>query len=110
MDYLELEHLSLGQLISELEKRPEETHVPLGFCRPHSYRGYYERLGFIPENDTTVGAMLACARQALGNTYCGYKGGEWKMDEDTLVYLAYWGNTGEEMGRVLLYLMIGPEA
>lgn len=97
----------LEELISFLEQRDPTIAVPLGFHEPHSYRGYYEQLAFEPLENTTVGAMLACAREALGKTYEGYKGGEFEMMAYTTVNLAEYGCTGEEIGEVLLRYMVG---
>ena len=97
----------LEELIEFLEKREPETVVPLGFDSPHSYRGYYDELAFEPRENTTVGAMLACAKQALRETYKGYKGGEYTMGEWTQCHLAPYGNTGEGIGPVLLRYMVG---
>ena len=97
----------LKDLIEFLEQRQQETIVPLGFDSPHSYRGYYDELAFEPRENTTVGAMLACAKQALGETYKGYKGGEYTMGEWTRCHLAPYGNTGEGIGPVLLRYMVG---
>ena len=97
----------LKELIEYLEKKDPNIVVPVGFCCPHSYRGYYIELAFIPEKDTTVGAMLECAKTALGETYTGWKGGEFTMGECTDVYLAEHGELGEEIGKVLLDYMTG---
>lgn len=99
--------MDLGQLIARLEKEPADRVVPMGFGKPHSYRGYYGELAFEPVADTTVGEMLAAAKEALGTTYVGYKGGEYKMDKYTPVWLANWGDTGESIGPVLLGYMLG---
>lgn len=99
--------MTLGQLIETLEARPRDQRVPLGLGSPYSYRGYYEDLAFPLVRDTTVGAMLAHAKGALGRTYEGYKGGEYVMREHTDVWLAEWGATGEGIGPVLLEFMLG---
>lgn len=67
--------------------------VPQGFNRPHSYRGYYDRVAFEPvRKPMTVEFMLAAAKGALGKTFRGYKGGDYLMDENTPVHLASYGN------------------
>jgi hypothetical protein len=38
----------LGELIEALEKLPEDRVLPVGFDKPHSYRGYYNELAFEP--------------------------------------------------------------
>jgi hypothetical protein len=97
----------LGELIAFLEARDPAIVVPMGFHEPHSYRGDYFCLAFEPLPNTTVGAMLACAREALGKTYQGYKGGDYVMKEYTNVYLSEYGTTGEEIGPILLQYMVG---
>ena len=97
----------LKELIEFLEARDSAIVVPFGFHRPHSYRGYYEQLGFEPLENTTVGAMLECARSALGQTFEGYKGGSYTMERWTEVHLSEYGTTGEEIGPILLKYMVG---
>lgn len=98
----------LRDLIDELKARPADRAVPVGFGNPHSYRGYYEDLAFEPVNETTVGAMLAAAEGAMGQTYQGYKGGYYTMRECTDCWLAEEGSTGEGIGPVLIGYMCGP--
>jgi hypothetical protein len=98
--------LSLGSLISILERENPDKVVRNGFRNPHSYRGYYECLAFEPAKDITVREMLVDAKYALNNVFTGYKGGEFRMDEYTDVYIAPYGNTGDEMGRMLLNYML----
>ena len=102
--------MTLGELIKFLEAHDPERIVPIGFAEPHSYRGYYEDLAFEPARDVTVGSMLACARDALGKTFEGYKGGDFKMGEYADVWLANYGHTGEGIGPVLLSYMVGEES
>lgn len=99
--------MRLADLISWLEQRDPNIVVPCGFHYPHSYRGYYDELAFQPKANTTVGEMLQCARSALGKTFTGYKGGEYRMKDYTGVHLAYYGHEGEGIGPVLLSYMIG---
>ena len=104
--------MKLGKLIETLEKEPKEKVVKHGFDYPHSYRGYYDQLAFEPAENVTVDSMLACAKSAVGATYGGWKGGEYLMDEDTDVWLAEVGCTGETIGPMLLAMMLasGDEA
>jgi len=104
---LTLGELTLGELIDTLSRCNPATHVLLGFGNPHSYRGCYEELAFEPVEDTTVGAMLACATEALGSTYQGYKGGDFTMTAYTSVWLAQEGTYGEGIGPVLIAYMTG---
>lgn len=97
----------LKELIEFLESRDSNLFVPVGFNHPHSYRGYYTDLAFEPRENTTVGEMLGCAKEALGKTYSGYKGGDFKMGEYTDVWLSEYGRCGEGIGEVLLKYMCG---
>lgn len=99
--------MDLKQLIEYLEKKDRDMIVPMGFDEPHSYRGDYMCLAFEPAKDVTIGAMLQCAKDAVGNIYQGWKGGEYRMDDDTEVYLAMYGCSGEKIGIVLLEYMTG---
>lgn len=99
--------MTLEELINFLEQRESTTPVPLGFGEPMSYRGYYDQLAFPLERDTTVGEMLEHARSALGQTFCGYKGGDFTMREWTDCWLAEYGREGEGIGPVLLAFMLG---
>jgi len=103
----EEERVTLGELIKRLSKESADKVVPLGFAKPHSYRGFYDELAFEPVKNITVGEMLKAAKKALGATYTGYKGGEYKMKEWTDVWLAYYGQTGESIGPILLDYMLG---
>lgn len=77
--------MKLGALIELLQKYPVSRKVRRGFGNPHSWRGSYDELAFEPIHDTTVGEMLEAAKSAVGTTYHGWKGGEYKMILDTYV-------------------------
>ena len=103
--------MTLGELIEALEKADQSLVVPIGFCNPHSYRGYYDELAFEPMENVSVASMLAAAKSALGETYRGWKGGDFRMDKYTPVWLSREGEgdmelTGETIGPTLLYLML----
>lgn len=89
----------LKDLIIFLEQRDPDLIVPVGFAKPHSYRGYYEELAFEPAVNVTVESMLACAKDAVGRIFIGYKGGEYTMTEYTDVWLANWGQRGRALAR-----------
>jgi hypothetical protein len=98
--------MTLGELITALEAEDPERRLPLGFGNAHSYRGFYEDLAFEPVADVTTGEMLAEARKALGQTFQGWKGGDFAMHEYTDCWLAVHGRTGEGIGPVLLSLLL----
>lgn len=95
------EMFTLGNLIDELEKYPKDWGVyilpfnliPDEFC---SYRGYYQDLNLtvltrseaIAKNkEMTVGQLLKMAKEANGNIFCGYKGGEFTMNRNTPIWV-----------------------
>jgi hypothetical protein len=104
------EAMTLAELIKVLESRDPNQFVRYGFCYPHSYRGYYHDLAFIPTKDTTVGQMLKEAREAVGSTYGGWKGDEFTMGEHSTCWLSNVGvSSCESFGPKLLAFMLGEE-
>lgn len=103
--------MTLGDVIDYLQPIADDDPdlpVPFGFSTPHSYRGYYEDLAFTWEAPTTVGRMLAAAQSAIGTTYHGWKGGDYRMHECSKCWLVrHIGETGETLGPVLLAYMTG---
>jgi hypothetical protein len=83
--------VTLAELIARLEAANPQQVVTRGFDSPHSYRGDYMDLAFEPATDITVGDMLDAARSALGETFTGYKGGDFTMDGYTDCWLAEYG-------------------
>ena len=90
-------NMTLGKLIARLERENPEKIIENGFGEADSYRGFYQDTAFAPAKNTTVAKMLVFAKAALGNTYTGYKGGEFRMDKDTDVWIAEYGNLGEAL-------------
>lgn len=88
---------TLGELITWLEQQDPEMSVRHGFSTPHSDRGSYCDLAFHPEETTSIDQMLENARSALGATFTGWKGGEYKMGEYTDVLIGEYGNCGENI-------------
>jgi hypothetical protein len=101
----------LGELIDALSSRPKEDEVFFDFCRHFptglsSYRGYYEQLslhhGFEDydrkDKPMTVGALLELLRGAVGKTFTGWKGGEFRMDRNTKVWV---DNPGDCFGTAV---------
>lgn len=88
-------HMTLGKLIEELNAHPASTlvrHGDGGLGEAGSYRGYYCDLAFEPTpTPGTVADLLAEATAALGNTFEGYKGGDFVMDANTPLWVSEWG-------------------
>ncbi len=102
--------MNLKDLIDFLAARDPGHRPAIGFAKPHSYRGDYAQVAFEPARDVTIGDMLEAARTAHGETFTGYKGGDFTMGDWTDCYLANYGCCGEEIGPVLLGYMCGEHA
>ena len=102
-----MRYLTLGDLIAILEQEEPGRVIPYGFSAPGSYRGYYEDLAFHPTENVSIGAMLKDAKDSMGKTFSGYKGGDFIMKEYTSVWLAEYGCEGETLGPILLNFMLG---
>jgi hypothetical protein len=101
-------HLDLAGLIARLEREDPDRIVPLGFANPHSYRGDYMDLAFEPVRDISIGDMLAAARSALGETFEGWKGGDYTMSGWTSCWIAQYGDASDnQLGPLLLDLLLG---
>lgn len=99
----------LGELIEALEEKFNQDPgyvAKLGFAYPHSYRGFYDALAFEPVENIGVYEMLSEAQSALGKTFEGYKGGDFLMGSYSEVYLAEYGNVGEEIGPTFLRFIL----
>jgi|SRR5690606_15601511 len=88
--------MTLGELIKALGAEDPAKVVRRGFTHPHSYRGYYHDLAFEPAYDVSVGEMLADAYSALGETYEGWKGGDFTMGRDTECWLSWEGTCSDD--------------
>ena len=84
----------------------------------HSYRGYYEDLAIQPcEKPLSVEQLLVKARAALGEVFEGYKGGDFPMHKNSILWIAYYGSSGgliptavrEESERVVVDAVEQPE-
>jgi hypothetical protein len=102
--------VNLGLLIAVLGEYDKARRVQNGFGNPHSYRGYYDELAFEPQENVTVGEMLAACHEADGTTYQGWKGGDYTMGSYSNVYIAHEGSTGDELSERLLRYMLADEA
>lgn len=94
--------MNLGELIEMLGKCDPNHVVKWGFGRPHSWRGSYNELAFDPAKNVTIGSMLENARSALGETFTGWKGGEYVMDEHTPIHLDFDGNCMDNVEWIFL--------
>ena len=98
----------LGDLIAYLEKLEPTLIAPRGFHNPHSYRGDYYDLAFEPmDGPIAAGDLLEIVRSARGQTFEGYKGGDYKMGDYTQTWIANYGETGGGISEMLLDYMFG---
>jgi len=95
--------MTLGAMISALEPLDPSLSIYFDFCGfgPGgfmSYWGYYNHLAVdFKEPDRpkdTVGNFLRRCKNALGETFEGYKGGDFVMDETTPVWVDRYGHGG----------------
>lgn len=109
-------HVTLGELLAELEDADDDTHVEFSDgaapVEPHSYRGYYQDLAFDGGSyPVTVAAFRETVEHALGRDFTGYKGGQYTMGPQTPLWRAEWGYTGspvlsiEQAGDTLVLVM-----
>jgi hypothetical protein len=89
-------HLTLGELIDALQSTKDSAQVEIdrgGFPGDFkSYRGYYADLAVdICPDPVSVCEFLAKAEAAVGQTFIGYKGGDFVMDEDTPLWVSPYG-------------------
>ena len=93
--------ITLGRLIKLLELEPQDNDVRYDFARftpteVDSYRGYYEQLaiGWTGEakRPKKVSELIEELKDAVGETFTGYKGGKFKMDDNTPVWCANYGD------------------
>lgn len=100
--------MTLGEIVERLEAEPEKRRlIPLGFCAPHSYRGYYKCLAFRPKEKMTIEEMISALKSADGSTFEGYKGGNYTMDKETECYLSFWSEVGIPISTRLLEILLG---
>ncbi len=86
--------MTLSSVIAGLRDLPRTAKVRRGFANPHSYRGYYEELAVEPAEAVSVASMIQALESAKGETFYGWKGGEYLMGDTTGVWIAVEGSTG----------------
>lgn len=105
-------HVTLGKLIEALRKANPESVVTFnhnttfGPSKPHSYRGYYSDLSLGITAPPKVKEFLPLCEEANGNVFEGYKGGDFKMSNDTPLWCASYG----ECGLAIVDIHITPES
>ena len=102
MDLTVFGTVSLGTLIEELSKIQDNAlkmpvYVSMFGMSPSgvdSYRGYYDHLAIQCRYDhdvMTVKEFLDKLRFSVGAVFTGYKGGEYRMNKNTPVWVSRYG-------------------
>ena len=96
--------LTLGEFIDKLAALPADRPVYFGFGNAvpacfASWRWSYDELalGYKDHDAPTAGDLLAKAREAVGQTFTGWKGGDFTMTRHTPVWVANQGDCGHTM-------------
>ena len=104
--------MTLGELIATLKRKDPDHYVTFGFdyARPtcvDSYRGYYEDLaiGYKRHEPCTVASLLKMLEAVDGQTLTGWKGGDYTMDSDTVLWMA---NPGESCSMAIVDVVETP--
>lgn len=94
--------MTLGQLIDALEAAPDRSQrITYELCgivptKLDSYRGYYDQLALGLDASRharlTVAELLEDAKAALTTTFHGYKGGTYRMNRETPLWAANYGD------------------
>lgn len=87
---------TLGELITRLRELPADAEVDGLGDEVDSYRGYYERNAIYPARDNIQNPHVLAEKYAaqIGKPTVGWKGGDFRVADDQLVYLAQEGDTG----------------
>lgn len=92
--------MSLGDLIERLRQLNSDTIIKCD-KRLDSYRGYYEDLAIEPnETGVNVVEFITTCEKANGGTFHGYKGGDFVMNLETPVFVAYYGSAGSPLKNI----------
>ena len=89
--------ITLGRLINALEMMPDESMVA-NLRDAHSYRGYYCDIAFelVGGKRPAKGLLKEC-KDAMGQVFVGYKGGDYVMGALTPVWIANYGECGKKL-------------
>lgn len=83
--------MTLGGMIAALEALSPDAEV-FGLGGLMSYRGYYSDLAFEPiDGARPVADVLRDCRSAMGETFEGYKGGDYLMGKTTPLWVSAYG-------------------
>lgn len=95
--------MKLGEVIKYIEGCDQRGYTSITLYNPHSWRGDYSQLEFDYKlRSSTVKDTLEVLRSAINTEYCGWKGGVFRMTEESDVYLGSPGEGGEPLTKLLL--------
>lgn len=96
---------TLGDFIKKLKTLEQDKPIEFGFggavpTEFDSYRGYYAEIalgyeGAYGTSAVLVSELLEKAEACIGETFQGWKGGDFTMNEDTNLFVANSGNTSD---------------
>lgn len=89
--------LTVMQVMKRLNEMPVYAEVPGLDLDSASYRGYYERLAISPGPGVKAHDLFIHLSGKLGTDMEGWKGGHFMITENTLVHVAYEGDTGPKL-------------
>lgn len=104
---------NIGRLVEDLQKCDQEKQVRINCpdsteyvypCYYSSWRGSYCELGLTFSNSSIkVMQFLEMTKSTIGETFTGYKGGDFLMDEYTPIHIAQEGNSrfGHQYAKVI---------
>lgn len=88
--------MTLGSLITRLEELNfNNAVIKLGSV--HSYRGHYCDLAFESAGENKISDLLQDCKNAMGQEFRGYRGGDFTMGVNTPVWVAYYGGIGDAL-------------
>lgn len=90
-------YATVDEIYDMLSELPKDSVFENGFNTAHSYRGSYDNLAVEPCGETSVTEMMDCLANAIGETFTGYKGGDFTMSGSEELFLAYEGSCGSRI-------------
>jgi len=101
--------MTIGLLLDALGREDPKAKVAIAghersrFCSPHSYRGYYHDLAFeVEDGSMTVNELMILLNSIIGQEFEGYKGGMYRMDFDTRIWVSAYGvNSGDYVSGIV---------
>jgi len=96
--------MQVYELLDYLHAKPATATVPFTLSDPHCDRGDYANLAFCKEDvPSTVADLIAVIEAAKGQTFEGYKGGDFRMSDWTDVYI---GDSSYDCGEPATFLWL----